>query len=391
MFRAGAPAAERTIDVAADMAASTVQIMLPGATDLRRAVCGDSVAAAGDAMLYGVVSDSVRRSLGSVRLVMSWSRDATTMNAGPEPPGNAEEHELDIDEVGRWRLCGVPRDRALSLRLRAFGLGDAVLSVPAPLTEPAVELSLSDSTVRTLFAANRAGVSNHETIFRGRVTQLGDTTLAVSGADVEILATGLMATTNGDGRFQFYGGAPPGSYEVRIRRIGYLPATERVVLVAGRLVERTVALHRLPTTLTTVVIQGRRITVPPGFEDVYARGAGAFVDFFTREDIERLGTSETSSILYQVPGVHLFADSIVFTRCQRPPPLGLRPAPAANVQVYLDGTRMTHGTSMGELVQVLHEIPPFTIQAMEVYRGVARIPAEFLADACAVIAIWTKK
>jgi hypothetical protein len=31
-----------------------------------------------------------------------------------------------------------------------------------------------------------------------------------------------------------------------------------------------------------------------------------------------------------------------------------------------------------------------SIQAIEVCPGVGQIPAEFLADACAVIAIWTK-
>ena len=39
---------------------------------------------------------------------------------------------------------------------------------------------------------------------------------------------------------------------------------------------------------------------------------------------------------------------------------------------------------------VLELVPPTAIQAIEVYRGVAQIPAEFLDDACAVIAIWTK-
>ena len=42
------------------------------------------------------------------------------------------------------------------------------------------------------------------------------------------------------------------------------------------------------------------------------------------------------------------------------------------------------------VAEALHLVTPRDIEAIEVYTGVARIPAEFLEDACAVIAIWTK-
>jgi len=39
---------------------------------------------------------------------------------------------------------------------------------------------------------------------------------------------------------------------------------------------------------------------------------------------------------------------------------------------------------------VLTSIKPVEIQAIAIYTGIARIPAEFNNDACAVLAIWTK-
>lgn len=388
MFRAGAPAAERTIEVAADTTVTTVRMMLPSADDLLRTVCGDSVAAGGDALLYGVVADSLRRALGTMRVAVSWQRDSFAIGRSLAPRSNVEEHEVEPDASGRWRFCGVPRDRALRLRTRALGLGETVVAVRVPLAEPAVEVTLPDSAARTLLAAARPVVAGRGTILRGRVTQVGDTTIAVLGAHVAILGTDVQGVTNGDGRFQFYGAAPPGRYEVRIRRIGYLPTTVRVVLDAGRPVEQNVALRRAPNTLRTVVVQGRKVDVPPGFEDVYARAARGFADFFTREDIERFGVMETSSLLWTIPGIQVLQDSLDFARCKWSPLDGR----TAKIQVYLDGVRMTtHVTRILDIVQALHEIPPFTIQAMEVYRGVARIPGEFLDDACAVIAIWSKK
>ena len=60
---------------------------------------------------------------------------------------------------------------------------------------------------------------------------------------------------------------------------------------------------------------------------------------------------------------------------------------SAKVQVYIDGTRVTQSSSVTDALRL---VTPRDIEAMEVYTGVARIPAEFLNDACAVIAIWTK-
>lgn len=68
----------------------------------------------------------------------------------------------------------------------------------------------------------------------------------------------------------------------------------------------------------------------------------------------------------------------------------------AKVQVYIDGVRMTtYGgddstTLVNQVSDVLRLVHVRNIEAIEVYIGIARIPAEFLNDACAVVAIWTK-
>ncbi len=387
MYRAGVAPSERVLDVAADAPVTTVRIVLPSGGDLRRAVCGDSIAAERGALLYGVVADSLRRSLRAMRFAVNWTRASAASKGTPAPRASTEEHELAFDEIGRWRLCGVPTDRALSLVARAIGFEEAGFSVRLSPGRASVEVSLPDSVVRTMLSAEEVNASNRATVLRGRVTQFGDTALAVVGAGVELIGTGAKGVTNDEGRFKFYGSVLPGSYDLRIRRIGYLPLILRVVLDAGRPVEQNVMLHRPPNTLRAVRIQGRKVDVPAGFEDVYARAARGFADFITREEIERRGVTETSSLLFMIPGVHVFPDSISFARCMKSP-LDGRPA---KVQVYLDGVRLTRGASDKEIVNVLHEIPAFTIQAMEVYRGVSRIPGEFLDDACAVIAIWTKQ
>ncbi|MBL0170553.1 MAG: hypothetical protein IPP90_07435 [Gemmatimonadaceae bacterium] len=63
--------------------------------------------------------------------------------------------------------------------------------------------------------------------------------------------------------------------------------------------------------------------------------------------------------------------------------------------MWVDGTRWTKYFSRDTLVNVnatkaVRDIPVSSIQLMEVYSGVARIPGEYLDDACAVILIWRK-
>ena len=65
---------------------------------------------------------------------------------------------------------------------------------------------------------------------------------------------------------------------------------------------------------------------------------------------------------------------------------------AGRIQVYVNGVRVTgYGGGSGEdAFHALRDIRPSSVEIIEVYRGVARIPGEYLADACAVILVWTR-
>jgi hypothetical protein len=228
-------------------------------------------------------------------------------------------------------------------------------------------------------AQTRSGGS----VLSGRVTQAGDTTIGIVGAHVEIVGTSLRRYANGDGRFSF-ADMQPGSYELRIRRLGYESASLRVALEEGRSAEQNIELRRHPNALTEVRIEGRMVKVPARFEEVYARAAKGDGKFFTRDDIEKLNASDVRSLLNLVPTVYVNDRVVTFERCKN-----IGKGISAKTQVYVDGTRVTASTSTGvlEAIQLVHVR---NIEIMEVYTGVARIPAEFLNDACAVIAIWTK-
>jgi len=229
-----------------------------------------------------------------------------------------------------------------------------------------------------------AQIEQGRAVIAGRITVAGDTT-AVSDAEVFIVGSRERQTTNSRGEFRFTG-IYPGRYEVRARRLGYEQLVKFVTVGSGETSSNNWEMRFLPQQLAEVRIQGRMVPVPqsPFLRDAYRRAAWGFGDFLLPEDIARRNAYATADLLEMVPGAHVRNGSVEFARCTR----GLSVGAASGVQVYIDGFRTTQMMSVGA---ALETVTPRDIDMIEVYRGVARIPGDFLADACAVIAIWTKR
>ena len=231
----------------------------------------------------------------------------------------------------------------------------------------------------------------------GRVLLAGDT-VALPGTVVEVVGISTRVTSSQTGFYRF-AQLPPGPQQLRVRRIGYESVSTAVELKDGEAERRDISLVRLPATLTEVRIDGQVRKVPPRFEDVYRRMTTANGKFFTREDIERQNPLDIPSLLLQVPSVRVNGGGLQFAKCNEGGARALSRS-GGKVQIYIDGLRMTGRTQanrptpedpeVAEQIEVLRMVHPTQIQAMEVYTGVARIPGQFLEDACAVIAIWTK-
>jgi hypothetical protein len=245
-------------------------------------------------------------------------------------------------------------------------------------------------------------------VLRGRITVEGDTT-PIPGAEVELLGTTLMKGTDSNGRYQFLS-VPAGLYTLRVRLPGYVPVAQVFTIEDDQWVDQSLSLKRLPQSLTTVRVEGKVLKVPPRYEEVYARAARGWGTFITRDDIVRRNPIDMVSLLETLPAVQVNDRGVTFARCKEFTNLALPTkgqsgaAPGAHVQLYVDGVRRTGvgislrnpsdanggGIAGDEVTETLKELSPSSIQAIEIYNGVSRIPAEFLEDACAVIAVWTR-
>ncbi len=183
-----------------------------------------------------------------------------------------------------------------------------------------------------------------------------------------------------------------GAHRVHVRRIGYAPTTVWGLVSNGRTSHVLVRLEQTATELATVRVAGKAVQLPARYAGIAERAEKNFGTLITADDIAQENPLRTEDLLDQIPGVHTNDRSVTFARCQESGTLRGSGTGGGHIQVYIDGVRATALPSrdLNPVIEALRLVNPRSIALMEVYSGVARMPAEYIDDACAVIAIWTK-
>ena len=266
-----------------------------------------------------------------------------------------------------------------------------------------------------LVALPIAGVSAQEIahgVIKGFV--VGANSTPIPAAIVMLDSSRVQAATDNAGAFTLSDVAV-GRHTLTARRLGFAMASVSASVNAGESTEVVLRLEAAPQVLPEVEVRGRKVIDLPRFTAAVERASRNNGAVFTADDIAKENPLDTKSLLESLPGVHVNDRGIMFARCQDSGMLpnpnavgGGRGAPAAfmtphgpsaRIQVYVDGKRLTYSDApaSGNPVYdnddangILKSINPRSIAVMEVYTGIARIPGEYLEDACAVIAIWTK-
>ena len=169
----------------------------------------------------------------------------------------------------------------------------------------------------------------------------------------------------------------------RARRLGFESVVEQRTISDGQPRQIRRALRSSAPPMATLRVAGKRVDDPARVAEPYTRLARATGHCFTREQIDRLFPLDVASLLMRVPGVRVKdRRSLEFVRCRV----------EGHIQVWVEGTRRTsyssgRGACDRDASDVLRDIPPSRVPVMEMYLGRSRIRGEFLADACAVIAV----
>ena len=176
-------------------------------------------------------------------------------------------------------------------------------------------------------------------------------------------------------------GVPPGTRIVRVRAIAWKPLAFEIDLDPGSEHTGRIGLEPAPVLLPELkAVGGRGFDTPAsrrlaGFEARRRVNAGTFRD---RAAIDRMVALSTVDLLKNIPGVRVSSGPtgghVTFARC------------VERVSVWIDGDKV-RTPSLDVALGLIH---PNDIEAIEIYRGLSQIPAEFLDDSCAAVVIWTR-
>jgi hypothetical protein len=256
---------------------------------------------------------------------------------------------------------------------------DGILLHLRPLDAPAVSVE-----------AEGAASSEDARVF-GRVFDEGSGD-PVYDAEVLLSRAGLRAATNHHGMFVFPE-VPPGDDTLKIRHLGYA--------------EQTILVHLDPASAYRV--EGRVSPDPIEVEGIEVHGTsqdwfrrmdglkwrmdrGSESDYILAEQLEVRNYPPVAEALRSVPGVTVrrygFDWKVIVSRCRRGDFLR-SPSPV----IYLDGIKVYKPDRDGDLQSILSQITTMDIEAIEVYKGGASVPAAYAgSDAqCGVILIWSKR
>src|SRR5258705_1580481 len=202
---------------------------------------------------------------------------------------------------------------------------------------------------------------------RGRVAD--STGVPIAAAVVVLDPGGQRASTRDNGEYVI-SRVPPGTYTVRVRRIGYVVPSTSIVVTNDQVVQRDFSVRRTAVSLTDVVIGSRaRHTAA----DELAVG----VDVFTSEQIQQQRTSETSQILSQLAPSVNFPRQSVSDSTEIVRPFTMRGLSADHTLVLLNGKRRHHtalihyygaGQGAGSSGVDMNAIPAGAISRLEILR-----------------------
>ena len=208
---------------------------------------------------------------------------------------------------------------------------------------------------------------------------------------VALVGTNLSVLTDARGAFRFES-LRPAMYTLSVRRLGYTPVTSEVVVWSRDTVSLLIELWPGAITIAPVVVSAPYTSPKLSASGFDRRRHGSTVpvsQYVTRADIEKRRPFALTQLLLRMnTGTKSCVDATIYLdgSLQAAPP---RDAPLV-VLTAREAARMGVATPRPD---PLDQFPPDWIEGMEVYVGLAQIPAEFKAPgrtARCVIALWTR-
>ena len=391
----GGPLFEREVTVGS--VTHVDSIPLAPSQDLVRRICAADSLKRGPVMLRG----SVRTAAGSP---IPFGDVTVTWRGAASKTGNSvaqEEYSAGVvtDASGTWRVCGVPADRPVIVRVDSDS-GSATRDVRIPPRDfiVAADLTVSSSLNRPSERRTRALVE---------FLAIGAGGARISGVTLEVTTgSGSARTvlTNDAGR-ALLPDLPPGVVHVRARRIGFKPGEISAKIAPGRNTVPIILGKTSLPSLDTVRVVGDEWRSTKNDEFDTRRLRRQATASFDEADITKRAPGQLWELLQGAPSVdvqfHGGTQGAIYPMSARAGhvakmmPKGLDFVPCY-MAVMIDGVVLRNTYTDSTNAFDLRDLPPpSAVHGIEIFGDAASIPIKYAGAVlndqnCGLIAVWTR-
>jgi hypothetical protein len=375
-------------------AATTIAVRVPSALQIAGTACGDGYGSGGIVLGRLKLDDSTGSLAGTVSA--EWKTAA-----GSEAP---KWVSATADARGRFALCGVPLDTALSLRALTDGASGQATGF---------RVSSAARFGRTELVLRRERTTT--ATFAGVVTD--STNKPIINAEVMLPDLGKGTGTNEQGVFVLRD-LPAGSQRVVVRHVGYGAIETQLMFASGQTLQRHIMMVR-STTLDSVVVTEK--STDHALDDFEVNRRLGLGHFLTRAELAPQEGRSTGAVLTSIPGIKVYVmgpyawvgssrhnatslhgGGVGKLGLDKADSLKQAPLWECYALVYLDrnliwrGQKYTYRTPQGVVTQWeplfdINTIPVSSIEAIEFYATGAETPMKYasLNSECGVLVIHT--
>jgi TonB-dependent receptor-like protein/carboxypeptidase family protein/TonB-like protein len=205
---------------------------------------------------------------------------------------------------------------------------------------------------------------------------------SIAGAELTVEGTTVRGVTDERGEIRF-GAVRGGPATVRIRRLGFSPASVDVIVDQRVPATSIVTMTQIPQRLAPIIVKGGNNYTGrmAGFYQRRDLGIGHFV---SRERLEHDNPSQLTDVFRRIPGVQITSTRFIRNAVRfRGNGGGCWPL------VWLDGAPLP--TAEFDL----DFLSPQSIEGIEVYSGISQVPPQFMGSrglgSCGVIVVWSRE
>lgn len=374
--------------------ATTIAVRVPSALQIAGTACGDGYGSGGIVLGRLKLDDSTGSLAGTVSA--EWKTAA-----GSEAP---KWVSATADARGRFALCGVPLDTALSLRALTDGASGQATGF---------RVSSAARFGRTELVLRRERTTT--ATFTGVVTD--STNKPIINAEVMLPDLGKGTGTNEQGVFVLRD-LPAGSQRVVVRHVGYGAIETQLMFASGQTLQRHIMMVR-STTLDSVVVTEK--STDHALDDFEVNRRLGLGHFLTRAELAPQEGRSTGAVLTSIPGIKVYVmgpyawvgssrhnatslhgGGVGKLGLDKADSLKQAPLWECYALVYLDrnliwrGQKYTYRTPQGVVTQWeplfdINTIPVSSIEAIEFYATGAETPMKYasLNSECGVLVIHT--